>query len=63
MRTKWTTEGEGLFLSISIASILQSLISMTNSILKNDNVYMTLPKYEKRFPPTWSLSEVVSAII
>ena len=73
MRTQWTTEGEGVFLFISIASILQSMISMTNSILKNDNVYVTLPKYEKykkRFPPTWSfikhllarLSEVVYRI-
>ena len=57
MRTKWETEGEGIFLFISIASIIQSIISMTNSIIKNDNVYMTLPKYKKykkRFPPSWS---------
>ena len=55
IRTKWESEGEGVFLAISIASILQSIISMTNSILKNDNVYMTLPKwkkYKKRLPPT-----------
>eukprot|EP01083_Nonionella_stella_P176538 617932_1 len=40
---------------IAIASIVQSVISMTNSILKNDNVYMNLPKWKRhkqRLPPT-----------
>ena len=73
MRTQWKSEGEGVFLIISVASIIQSIISMTNSILKNDNVYMTVPKfkkYKKRLPPSWPfikhliarLSEVIYRI-
>eukprot|EP01084_Bolivina_argentea_P132877 234485_1 len=47
--------GNNTILLISILSIIQSIISMTNSILKNDNILMTLPKwkqYKKRLPPT-----------
>ena len=41
MRTAWTTEGKGIFLAISLLSTIQSIISMTNSIINNDNTYMT----------------------
>ena len=76
IRTGWKSEdqdGSGVFLIISIASIVQSIISMTNSILNNDNIYMTLPRWKdhkQRLPPTWPfikhaisrLSEVVYRI-
>ena len=55
IRTGWSTEGTGIGLVIPILSIVQSTISMTNSILNNDNVYMTLSKWKKhkqRLPPT-----------
>eukprot|EP01084_Bolivina_argentea_P097960 176085_1 len=42
-------------LIISFLSILQSIISMTNSIIKNDNIYMNTPRFknhQKRLPPT-----------
>eukprot|EP01084_Bolivina_argentea_P205748 351428_1 len=55
MRTSAKLEGSGTLLVISVLSIFQSIVSMTNSILKNDNVYMTLPKFKpckKRLPPT-----------
>eukprot|EP01084_Bolivina_argentea_P132876 234483_1 len=73
IRTGWANEGQGTFLIISILSILQSIISMTNSVLKNDNVYMAAPKwkkYKERLPPSLPflkhalcrLSEVVHRI-
>eukprot|EP01084_Bolivina_argentea_P310382 537086_1 len=60
-------------LIISTLSIIQSIISMTNSILNNDNIYMNVPKWKKhkqRLPPTVQffkqalsrLSEVISRI-
>ena len=55
MRIGSQSEGSGVLLLVSILSNLQSTISMTNTILKNDNLYMTLPKwkrYKKRLPPT-----------
>ena len=55
IRTGWKSEGSGVFLVISVISIIQSIISMTNSILNNDNTYMALPKWKKhkqRLPPT-----------
>eukprot|EP01083_Nonionella_stella_P090534 252894_1 len=57
IRTSGQYEGENnVFLTyISIISIIQSIISMTNSILKNDNIQMNLPKWKKhkqRLPPT-----------
>eukprot|EP01083_Nonionella_stella_P292757 995783_1 len=55
MRTSAKFESGWQLLAISILSIMQSIISMTNSILKNDNVYMALPKWKKhkqRLPPT-----------
>eukprot|EP01084_Bolivina_argentea_P243937 408789_1 len=42
-------------LVISLLSIFQSIVSMTNSIVKNDNIYMNTPKWKKhkqRLPPT-----------
>eukprot|EP01084_Bolivina_argentea_P099881 179476_1 len=73
MRTGWKSEGSGIVLVISILSILQSIISMTDSILNNDNIYMSLPKWERhkqRLPPTFPfikhaisrLSEVIYRI-
>eukprot|EP01083_Nonionella_stella_P314394 1132398_1 len=56
IRTSGQYEGENDVLrTISIISIIQSIISMTNSILKNDNIQMNLPKWKKhkqRLPPT-----------
>ena len=55
IRTGWKSEERGAVLVISILSIVQSIISMTNCILNNDNIYMTLPKWKKhkqRLPPT-----------
>ena len=57
IRVGWKSEskGDSSFLIISILSILQSIISMTNSVLKNDNIYMAAPKWKrhkKRFPPS-----------
>ena len=76
MRTKWEFDNNNnsqIFVIISFLSILQSIISMTNAILKNDNAEMTLPKwkkYKKRLPPTiyflkhglWRLSEIIYRI-
>eukprot|EP01084_Bolivina_argentea_P092707 166763_1 len=42
-------------LVISSLSIFQSIVSMTNSIVENDNVYMNTPKWtrhKQRLPPT-----------
>eukprot|EP01083_Nonionella_stella_P076748 209286_1 len=58
---------------ISILSIIQSTVSMANSILKNDNIFMNASKFKKhrqRLPPTipfvkhaiCRLSEIVSRI-
>eukprot|EP01084_Bolivina_argentea_P303497 523989_1 len=47
--------GSITLLILSVLSIIQSIISMTNSILKNDNLYMNLPKWERhtqKLPPT-----------
>eukprot|EP01083_Nonionella_stella_P315883 1142365_1 len=47
--------GNSELLIISYISIFQSIVSMTNSIIKNDNVYMTADKWKKhrqRLPPT-----------
>ena len=55
IRTGWKSGGSGGFLVISILSILQSIVSMTNSILNNDNTYMSAPQwkeYKQRLPPT-----------
>eukprot|EP01083_Nonionella_stella_P018467 51477_1 len=56
IRTSGQYEGKNhALLIISIISIFQSIISMTNSILKNDNMQMNLPKWKKhkqRLPPT-----------
>ena len=46
--------GTKSFEAVFIISIIQSIISMTNSMLNEDNVYMTHPKwnsYKKRFIP------------
>eukprot|EP01083_Nonionella_stella_P156349 506237_1 len=47
--------GSDLLKIIAIASIFQSIVSMTNSIINNDNVYMNSPKWKRhkqRLPPT-----------
>eukprot|EP01083_Nonionella_stella_P078363 214412_1 len=53
------TAGTGTYkkdvLIISLLSIFQSIVSMTNSIIKNDNIYMCTPKWKrhkKRLPPS-----------
>ena len=55
IRIGWQSDKNDVLLAIFIASMVQSIISMTNSILKNDNQYMTLPKWHKhrqRWLPT-----------
>ena len=55
IRTGGYYEGDNILLAISILSIVQSVVSMTNSILKQDNLYMDYPKFKKhckRLPPT-----------
>eukprot|EP01084_Bolivina_argentea_P205747 351427_1 len=55
MRTSAKLEGSGTLLVISVLSIFQSIVSMTNSILKNDNTLMGQLKwksYKQRLPPT-----------
>ena len=65
MRTKWnfntsstnnnSSSNSQLFLAISFLSIFQCIVSMANSVIKNDNGQMTLPKWKRhkrRCPPT-----------
>jgi len=55
IRTNGEYEGDGHLLLISCLSIGQSIISMTNSILKQDNQYMNFPRFKKhrqRLPPS-----------
>merc|ERR1712130_555279 len=44
IRTGGKYEGDNILLIISCISILQSIVSMTNSIIKNDNLFMDIPK-------------------
>eukprot|EP01084_Bolivina_argentea_P053570 98344_1 len=56
IRTGGQYEGDTTLLIISCLSVFQSVISMTNSIIKNDNLYMDVPrfkKHKKRLPPSW----------
>merc|ERR1712048_1365639 len=60
IRTGGQYEGSKELLIISCLSIFQSILSMTNSIIKNDNLYMDVPKFKKhkkRLPPTWEFTK------
>merc|ERR1711971_631030 len=60
IRTGGQYEGDNALLIISCASIFQSILSMTNSIIKNDNLYMDVPKFKKhkqRLPPSWPFAK------
>ena len=49
------TNGSITLIIITIASIFQSIVSMTNAVLNTDNAQMTIPKwkrYTQTFPPT-----------
>ena len=61
IRTNGDYDGDNMLLVISCLSIAQSIISMTNSILKQDNLYMDFPKFKphrKRLPPTFQFLKV-----
>ena len=82
MRTEWqfnninennVTSSSDFLIAISAISIIQSIVSMSNAIIKNDNCEMTLPQwkiYKKRFPPSkeflkhslWRFSEIIYRI-
>ena len=81
MRTEWkfdttgsvNSESDGFSVKFFVVTIIQSIISMSNAILRNDHAEMTLPKWKahkRRFPPTkecfkhsiWRFSEILYRI-
>merc|ERR1712228_395117 len=55
LRTSGDYDDNPDLIIISYLSIFQSIVSMTNSIINNDNLYMNAPKFKKhkqKFPPT-----------